>query len=1439
MADTISHDRYLIQFEVQYGDALSALQEAQAALSAVGQVMERTAASARALGESAGYLTEFAQALQFLRTSLGEVDTSQLPAMAASFQQVQATGTAAVQALTTAMARFKQEATAAAASLRSVHGELAQLAPTSAGTVAAGGEGGPQAATSKAWLEESTKAVKEFITASEGLAKLPDQVSAIAEEFLNVAAAIDTANKALDRYIAAGALSEERRKRIAATFLEPPPGAITDLPQPTSVARTKFRFEPWSRETEQALLDAYARALASAAAQATVPGRVVPIGMLSWQAEILELAAGHLIRPQLETLSGVSESQIEKLRIAAKISKEIQAALREINIPIEYYGQQVVARLKQSMRNELGEITKQVVEFLPVDEKGVLGKPVAQLTREIGKQGEVLKETVELYNQGAKEVRILQENTEKATASASKAIDIFSVWNRMLLRHVMWIGQAIAIYGALRAVSSILSDIAQGYMRLELAAARVTASMREQASAAAIASKTMREAARYGTEWGTTAGAIGVALRLGEPALSQYGLGFARLGVEPERMERTLYAITRMFPDTDLERTADIITAAWQKSGMTLDAFVGSMDTAVAMSEIFNMSLYETVGLVSFLGRSTGQSGDQLERFVRIMQTFYTDPQARTFVEQVLGRPVVGRAGERVPLTEILSALSRQPEWVWGKAAEFLPAQLGQPHRPYFVAIMKQWDDYKGHVDEVTRATGAFGQSVEQVMNTSSIAVDRLRQAWKGLLAEMGWPLSGILISLSKLMEHATEQREMRRYLAEYGQLYRRVTGEEPIPGMKIEAALYDIGMGAPVRNVREDFRRFVDEILSGQRDALTGLLKAATSPTWRDVGTMRGGFVPETGRPAVPDLSLFGGTARLQWVQYQPTEDIAKRIQTVYGELLDRAKKAGVAFGELGETVTVALVNPLTGATQAIEGFSSILGEARSIVEKNLDIFARLGVPELAQARTEVVEWEFSPEQLARVQEDITTITQRYREALMAWIQAQAKQQGLPPTPAEELGKLVDTVMDALFGAKETVFLFSETGQSIGTLNVRANMASMGLEKLSEAVEQATRTIGLDLVSWGLTPGLAAQAPGVLKELTDKVAAAAAAAYGAPPTKEQWEAMVGKEEALLTLDRTTDQFVVLLGPTRLLSETMSVLAERSREASEAMREEERIRESVAQRLESWIDAIMENTRVTAEDLYYLTPRGEYEDKFAEPIRRLRAAINWLQAGAPAQEEQPYYRPTMALFGVPMGLSPNEYEGLYERLSRQWTTGGFLGRPDWAQFYDKELFLREIRRKLEEYRTSRALREMQLSWLREAGIADEFLKMEAAAAPATQILFGGLSPKEYADAVGRDYGTATKESIVSGVSLTAEEGKEIAAKIGTSLRAGAVSIGPQVFGPIGEEIGSIMVNAMAGVFRQEGTVRALGEALGEQIAQHLRQYIVQAVVDMVSGVTPP
>lgn len=305
------------------------------------------------------------------------------------------------------------------------------------------------------------------------------------------------------------------------------------------------------------------------------------------------------------------------------------------------------------------------------------------------------------------------------------------------MRHLKWTVQGIAIWAGINAVKDLVWEWADVQKTLNDEIARFSIGSKDASvSAEQYLDVVMRIAREAKLSPLDVAPAATVAYRTGQEDLLPYAAQITRIaGVDTTTVLREIIALHKQFPDRSMISLLDAYTSAWQSSTMSAEQFFGLLETSGGMARQFNTDFETVVSILSQAGTIAGESGDKVERFVRQLSLLYSDTDMASRVEELTGVSPVS-------YTQTGEEIRRPIQEVLGDISRLPEAARMQIAQLFPKGLGQPWQEWffglTTGFEGITSEAGAFADAAEKMGDTWGAALEGMTGSWQGFLSILG-----------------------------------------------------------------------------------------------------------------------------------------------------------------------------------------------------------------------------------------------------------------------------------------------------------------------------------------------------------------------------------------------------------------------------------------------------------------------------------------------------------------------------------------------------------------------------------------------------------------------------------------------------------------------------------------------------------------------------
>lgn len=497
------------------------------------------------------------------------------------------------------------------------------------------------------------------------------------------------------------------------------------------------------------------------------------------------------LRRNAETLGKITPQMAQQYSVLAQrlANVKLQAAQLEPTIKAENaaYRQMekdIASAVKQLQRlasaTKNTQVKSSAQELATAYEK--LGKnlrkmPVSEAQKSLGKLGETISD--------------LGKNTEKSTT-------LLQNFATHLTNRARW----MATYAVLDTIATGFSNIGSSIIAAEDAAIEL---QRVLGSGSPALGNMKEELNDIAYEFGQTFENVQqVAVRFAQTGMdwnetidatraTMLGLNTAEL--EVETATNGLIAVMAQFhlQASDLEEVIDKINITADNFPVTSEKIVAALQRAGGTASAYNLTLEETIGLITALSEATGRSGESIGTALNSLISFsMKESSLKTFsgflgfdvsqgydvlqIWELLGEKIKG--GEEA-VAEFMAGSAEFAELFNEQLAEAVGAQdelnlavengeavyssVGVYRKNYFIALLNNINTAREAMQGMTEATGYSLQENETAMSTLSKKIEQLMASARALAIELGE--SGVLDFAKTLVDAASATLQLTNNL--------------------------------------------------------------------------------------------------------------------------------------------------------------------------------------------------------------------------------------------------------------------------------------------------------------------------------------------------------------------------------------------------------------------------------------------------------------------------------------------------------------------------------------------------------------------------------------------------------------------------------------------------------------------------------------------------
>lgn len=458
---------------------------------------------------------------------------------------------------------------------------------------------------------------------------------------------------------------------------------------------------------------------------------------------------------------------------------------------------------------KVGTLTTFVEQMERYDEAT---KQTTNITRETTTRvdeltGAMRKSTIETQRMAGGQVRVTRsvEDMGQGVDKATKSFGGFNIMGSRFLRHLVWIGQGIMLWGAINAVRDFGRQYIQTFSEMEQAAAR-TAFVIDATTSQILESqrRTSMELQQYGIgpseagQAGLTAARWGA---FGDKDLAEDAAQLSMvMGTEMTDAMTNILAVQRQWnmSQEDTERILNTLATMYAKAPGDMQQFMDVMREGPALASQMGQSFEENMMMVaralSFLPgqTATGISG----LFGRMLSRVYQPEIATTLASKYNIGVFDPETLQRRPGLEILDEVAAKYKEIQSESeraalAEVLAGVRGGQAWQDAKVLLDNWADGIRSGSETMRE---FGELSGSVLDTFQTKVEALSGAWDNLwqtIMRGEGPFSFVIDNLetiTNLINEITLTSQAESIMASTGveretlySQYRAETGKEPL----------------------------------------------------------------------------------------------------------------------------------------------------------------------------------------------------------------------------------------------------------------------------------------------------------------------------------------------------------------------------------------------------------------------------------------------------------------------------------------------------------------------------------------------------------------------------------------------------------------------------------------------------------------------------------
>lgn len=396
-----------------------------------------------------------------------------------------------------------------------------------------------------------------------------------------------------------------------------------------------------------------------------------------------------------------------------------------------------------------------ISEFLTDEkwQKGVIKQ--REITRAFEDTGQVVGKTTEYFNKHGRQIGSLVTEytrldnglllTRTSMEGVSSATRGGSIGLQQFGRHLMWIGQGIALWGAINTVSSAVNEWFSVQTKLNSALAEFE--MRTGATGPQL-EEFKQQVRAVSIETATPPTEVAQAMTYADPETARQAARL-RMVAGGDQQELTSFLIAQQYqfniPAKQTEQILDALASGWRVTNIPMAQYINMLRDAAPLAGQFGMSLEQMYAFMGGLQKVTAAEGRELDFFLRSLDQVYdADVQAKlrqsgAAVQTTWVTPQ-GQV-QRIPMVDALKQLHDAVQT--GKIdLQELTDALGLPEgrvqTVQFQKMMLSFDEMTASMNKALGGTSTFADTFAAKMDTMAQKTDAMRTAWENLLAAMG-----------------------------------------------------------------------------------------------------------------------------------------------------------------------------------------------------------------------------------------------------------------------------------------------------------------------------------------------------------------------------------------------------------------------------------------------------------------------------------------------------------------------------------------------------------------------------------------------------------------------------------------------------------------------------------------------------------------------------
>lgn len=830
----------------------------------------------------------------------------------------------------------------------------------------------------------------------------------------------------------------------------------------------------------------------------------------------------------------------------------------------------------------------------------------------------------------------------------------------------------------------------------------------------------------------------------------------------------------------------DRFAGAMRRSTLGAEELFGMLETAGPLAQQFNTSFDRILGMIAGTSTVTGEAGNSIELLMRQLNRLYTDPQSKAMAERITGKPVtsmVNGAEVRRDLYDVLGEIAAAGPQAIQDFAETFPNVLGQKNQQLLIGMLKGWDNVREAVESTEESVGLWGDSVERHMDTVTASIEGVGSAWQRLLRmyDQSDSIINFLQTYADLLNSIADAKD----LISRGELLLGVKSDVSLnPLNTVRRTALSAANALPENRYTDAFKGILNNPLDPLLDLLVniGVVSwperqrqnalenapnySSLAPTGLDRWERERARVmasPEYQQEQLRRVAQQAGASGSYVSSTSPGGPLpearvtvpggidVQEIRRAYRGILDKeiaALGAQPRYTGYNNYELEKMVDP--AESQVALAFVTEFGEVLQITTGDVDRF-NLAVK---QVTADVESRGIDPETGQRIFGRPITVTNEQRANFRsAWngdldekvtsVVIEAGIEERTRSFVDALGMTEEAARKAAEGQQVWIPIVDEAGNALFAVYASADNASAALLDLTGATSQlAISILSLPTVG-GVRVGFEDYVSRINTALDQIETSGVLDGVDGERTSTKFidPFTLSSDTVTATRDELALAQAMVGGIYGDLDNSVQTGNDYARESRDLLR-------SIASSTASFASSLLGPTQVTEDDVW-ATQAGTYQDKWDEPVRRIRDVM----------ERRKSMNPDLGKYAGLAGEYGIDLSSIESTMAtgNAWINRFYSGQLDPA-FYEansKEGFLNAARTKMDEQKGRDALQAQAVGWLTEAGISDEIAKQVAReqagnVSPLESILLGGKTP----EAVGKDIKASTAPvgtGIVAGV----------------------------------------------------------------------------------------